>query len=61
MNRCRKHDRLNCYDTECSRDNSGQLGVGTDGDVTIGLGSGLTIDSDGDLGIQIAPGLSIDL
>jgi hypothetical protein len=41
--------------------NAGQIGIDTDGDLTVGIGGGLTIDSDGDLGIQIAPGISIDL
>lgn len=43
------------------KDNAGQISVdATDGDLAVGIGSGLTIDSDGDLGIQIAPGISID-
>lgn len=42
------------------KDNAGQVGIDLDGDLTIGLGGGLTIDSDGDLGIQIAPGISMD-
>lgn len=33
----------------------------TDGDLAIGIGSGLTIDGDGDLGLQIAPGISLEL
>lgn len=43
-------------------DNAGEVTLDvTDGDVAIGIGSGLTIDTDGDLGIKIAPGVSIDL
>jgi len=60
MNRCKDHDRLYCYSVKCQQDNAGRIGMDTDGDMTIGLGNGLTIDSDGDLGIQIAPGISID-
>lgn len=59
--RCKAHDRLNCYVSSCKDDNAGQVGINTGGDLAIGIGSGLTIDTDGDLGIQIAPGVSIDL
>ena len=48
-------------ETETPETNAGKVSIDvTDGDLAIGIGSGLTIDSDGDLGIQIAPGLSID-
>jgi hypothetical protein len=43
------------------KDNAGEVGIDLDGDLAIGIGSGLTIDSDGDLGIKIAPGISMDL
>lgn len=43
-------------------DNAGQLGVNSEGDLTIGLGNGLTVDAeDGSIGVEIAPGFSIDL
>lgn len=41
--------------------NTGKPGIDTDGDLTIGIGNGLTIDAtDGSLGMEIAPGISID-
>jgi len=45
------------------QNNAGQLGIDiTDGDLTMGIGSGLAIDmSTGDLELQIAPGIDIDL
>lgn len=43
-------------------DNVGTLGVNTEGDLTVGLGNGLTLDvEDGSLGIEILPGFSVDL
>lgn len=67
---CKKHGRKYCYYSECkgqssssssSADNSGQIGINTDGNLTVGLGSGLTMDmSDGSLGFQTSPGFSID-
>lgn len=41
-------------------DNAGEIGIDTGGDITIGLGGGLTIDTDGDLGIDLGGGISID-
>jgi hypothetical protein len=47
---------------DASDDNIGQLGVNTEGDLTIGLGNGLTLDAeDGSLGLEVAPGFSVDL
>lgn len=61
MKRCKKHDRLSCWDSECKSDNAGEIGIDTDGDLNIGIGGGLTIDpTDGSLGMKIAPGISID-
>lgn len=72
---CKRHIRYNCMDITCRRlreetnhsssyrmndDNAGQIGINTDGELTVGLGGGLTMDTDGDIGIQIAPGFSID-
>lgn len=42
------------------RDNVGDIGIDSGGDIEIGIGNGLTIDSDGDLGISIGGGLTID-
>lgn len=40
----------------------GQPGVNSEGDLTIGLGNGLTLDAeDGSIGVELAPGFSIDL
>lgn len=58
---CTKHGRYNCYSSECQNDNVGRIGMDLDGDLTMGLGGGLTMDmSDGSIGMQIAPGISID-
>ena len=58
---CKKHNRYNCYSYECQNNNAGRIGMDLDGDLTIGLGGGLTMDmSDGSIGMQIAPGVSID-
>lgn len=45
------------------KDNFGQIGLDiTDGDLAVGIGSGLAIDlGTGDLALQIAPGIDIDL
>jgi hypothetical protein len=62
---CAEHKRYSCWDPTCQQkaitNNAGAVSVTTEGDLAIGIGSGLTIDSDGDLGMQIAPGISIDL
>jgi hypothetical protein len=42
-------------------DNHSDIGLSTDGHLTMGIGSGLSIDTSGHLGIQIAPGFSIPL
>lgn len=61
MKNCERHNRYNCWDSRCRQDNAGDLGIDTDGDLTIGIGGGLAIDtSDGSLEIQIAPGVYID-
>ena len=61
MKRCKEHDRYNCFDSDCKKDNAGDLGIDLDGDLNMGLGNGLTMDmTDGSLGIQIAPGISMD-
>lgn len=61
MKNCTKHNRFNCYDYQCQKDNAGEIGVNTNGDLTVGLGNGLTMDlTDGSLGMRIAPGVSID-
>lgn len=71
--RCTRHSKINCNYGSCvaerdrrtgtssSNDNSGQIGMNTDGHLTYGLGSGLTMDmSDGSLGISTGGGFSID-
>lgn len=70
MTRCKPHDRFNCVvcDPKVSaqraqRDsgNAGTVGVNTDGNLALGIGSGLTLDlQDGSLGVQVSPGLSVD-
>lgn len=61
MNKCEEHDRYNCYDTKCKTNNTSSVSVNTDGNVALGIGSGLAIDlTDGSLGIQIVPGVVID-
>jgi hypothetical protein len=42
------------------RDNAGDIGIDSSGDVEIGIGGGLTVDSDGDVGINIGGGVTID-
>lgn len=61
--RCKRHNRYNCYDYNCRRaaeassgslfnPGSGRVGLDFDGDVNIGLGGGIGIDaSDGSLTI----------
>lgn len=57
---CKAHNRFNCWDSECQRDNSGRIGIDTQGDLTMGLGGGLAIDlSDGSLGMNVG-GVTID-
>jgi len=63
VSKCEKHDRYSCYDSACKdeKDNAGELTISTDGNLDIGIGSGLTIDpSDGSLGMKVG-GISIDL
>lgn len=61
---CKTHHRIHCPDTRCrdAADNAGLPSINTDGNLAMGLGSGLAVDlSDGSLGIQIAPGITVDL
>jgi hypothetical protein len=65
MKRCKLHSRYDCWESRCqqarTQDNAGSIGIDTDGDLTVGIGSGLAIDtSDGSLEIQVAPGIYID-
>jgi hypothetical protein len=42
-------------------DNAGNVGINTEGELTFGIGGGLSIDTDGDIGIKMpGSGLSID-
>jgi len=41
-------------------DNAGDIGINTSGELTIGIGGGLTVDTDGDVGISLGGGVSID-
>lgn len=50
----------NPYTGQDDGDNAGQVSIGTDGDLNIGLGGGLAIDpTNGDLGINVG-GITID-
>lgn len=74
MSYCEKHRRYACYETLCrerdrfrgssvssSSGDLGSLGINTEGNVTFGLGSGLTYDvSDGSIGLSTGPGFSVD-
>lgn len=71
---CKPHGRYNCYDYKCKQerekkeasssssynDNSGQIGINSEGNLTIGLGSGITMDTeDGSIGFGVG-GYSVD-
>lgn len=60
FNRRRPPYRRPSYSGYDPNDNVGQISVGLDGDLNIGIGGGLTIDTaDGDLGVQ-AGGIAFD-
>lgn len=44
-----------------SSDNLGDISITNTGELSFGMGGGLGIDTDGDLTLKIAPGFSIDL
>lgn len=72
---CSRHGNYRCTDYYCRQDaqrasspygssygdNQGALGINSEGDLTIGLGNGLTVDlDDGSLGIDVGGGFSVD-
>ena len=62
-NNCKRHNRHNCSSSYCrndSSDNLGDIGINTQGDLTMGMGNGLAIDlEDGSLGFDLG-GFVID-
>jgi hypothetical protein len=70
MKRCQKHYRFDCVvcdpkvSAQRARQDSGgagEIGINTDGHLTMGIGSGLTLDlQDSSLGVRMSPGFSVD-
>ena len=68
--RCKPHQKFNCVvcDPKVSarraqRDSggAGEVGINTDGHLTMGLGAGMTLDlQDGSTGVRTSPGFSVD-
>lgn len=59
---CEKHDRPYCTDSVCKAEetNAGDVTINTEGNLSIGLGSGLAVDpTDGSIGFTIG-GITID-
>lgn len=49
------------FEDDENDDNAGKIGVNNEGELTVGLGSGLGIDAEGDLNLEVAPGFSVEL
>lgn len=68
---CQRHYRYRCQEAMCRPRSStsygsrssdfGGIGINTEGNLTMGLGGGLTMDmEDGSLGMSVLPGFSVD-
>ena len=68
MTRCKPHQRFNCVvcdpaELRRQRDTggAGEVGINTDGHLTMGIGAGLTLDlQDSSTGVRTSPGFSVD-
>lgn len=59
--KCKKHERRHCATCPSdSSDNVGDVTINTEGNLSIGIGSGLAIDpTDGSIGFKVG-GITID-